>query len=172
MTTLREALKARAMDIGRRYRGRFAEYDLNNEMIHANYYEERLGPDITRDMASWVREADPQAVLYLNDYDILTGRRLDDYVRHIRRFLDQGVPIGGIGVQGHLHGDTFDPAALQHALDELANSTPGSGDRVQLPRPAVQVLRSARRAPDRRGGAAPRRRPLRTTTASVSPIRR
>ncbi len=33
---LREALQARALDIGRRYRGRFAEYDLNNEMIHGN----------------------------------------------------------------------------------------------------------------------------------------
>ena len=110
---LREVLKARAHDIGRRYRGRFAEYDLNNEMLHGNYYEERLGPGITRDMASWVREADPGAVLFLNDYDILTGRRVDDYVAQIRKFLDQGVPIGGIGVQGHLHGDSFDPAALR-----------------------------------------------------------
>ncbi len=118
--TLRETLKARALDIGTRYRGRFAEYDLNNEMLHANYYEERLGPNITRDMAAWVRQGDPNAVLFLNDYDILTGRRLDDYVVHIRRFLDQGVPFGGIGVQGHLHGDSFDPAALQNALAKLA----------------------------------------------------
>jgi GH35 family endo-1,4-beta-xylanase len=117
---LRDTLKARALDIGRRYRGRFAEYDLNNEMLHANYYEDRLGPGITRDMAAWVREGDPNAVLYLNDYDILTGKRLDDYVTHIRRFLDQGVPFAGIGVQGHLHGDTFDPVALQRALDRLA----------------------------------------------------
>jgi endo-1,4-beta-xylanase len=117
---LRETLKARALDIGKRYRGRFAEYDLNNEMLHANYYEDRLGPGITKDMASWVRQEDPDAVLYLNDYDILTGRRLDDYVAHIRRFLDQGVPIGGIGVQGHLHGDSFDPVALQNALAKLA----------------------------------------------------
>ena len=117
---LRETLRARALDVGRRYRGRFAEYDLNNEMLHANYYEDRLGPGITREMAAWVREGDPNAVLYLNDYDILTGRRLDDYVAHIRRFLDQGVPFAGIGVQGHLHGDTFDPVALQGALDRLA----------------------------------------------------
>ena len=118
--TLRQTLKARALDIGRRYRGRFAEYDLNNEMLHANYYEERLGPEITRDMAAWVREGDPAAILYLNDYDILTGKRLEDYVAHIRRFLDQGVPFGGIGVQGHLHGDSFDPAILQHALNRLS----------------------------------------------------
>ncbi len=118
--TLRETLRARALDVARRYRGRFAEYDLNNEMLHANYYADRLGPAITRDMAAWVREGDPGAVLYLNDYDILTGRRLEDYVVHIRGFLDQGVPFGGIGVQGHLHGDSFDPAALQRALDRLA----------------------------------------------------
>ena len=117
---LRESLKARALDVARRYRGRFAEYDLNNEMLHGNYYEQRLGPGITLDMATWMRQEDPQAVLYLNDYDILTGRRLEDYVAQIRKFLDQGVPIGGIGVQGHLHGDSFDAAALQNALDRLA----------------------------------------------------
>jgi len=117
---LRAALKARALDVARRYRGQFPEYDLNNEMLHGNFYEERLGPDITRDMAGWMRQEDPQAVLYLNEYDILTGRRLEDYVAQIRKFLDQGVPIGGIGVQGHLHGDSFDPVVLQNALDRLA----------------------------------------------------
>jgi len=116
----RQALQARALDIGRRYRGRFAEYDLNNEMIHGNYYEQRLGKDITLQMAQWVRQGDSNAVLYLNDYDILTGARLEDYLRHIRTLLDQGVPIGGIGVQGHLHAETFDPAALRSALEKLS----------------------------------------------------
>ena len=117
---LRMAVQQRARTIGARYRGRFAEYDLNNEMIHANYYEQRLGPEFTRQMALWVKEGDPNAKLFVNDYDILTGNRLDDYVKNIRRLLDMGTPIAGIGVQGHLHGDTFDPAALQKALEELA----------------------------------------------------
>jgi endo-1,4-beta-xylanase len=117
---LLEAIKQRAFDVGRRYRGRFAEYDLNNEMIHGNYYEERLGENITLHMARWVKEADPKAVLYLNDYDILTGRRLDDYLRHIRKLLDQEVPIDGIGVQGHLHAESFEPKALHHALEKLS----------------------------------------------------
>lgn len=116
---LRETLKNRATDIGRRYRGRFAEYDLNNEMLHANYYQDRLGPSITKNMADWFKEADPDARLFVNDYDILTGNRLDDYIRHIRGFLDQGVPFAGIGVQGHLHGESFEPKALQNALNEL-----------------------------------------------------
>lgn len=117
---LREVVKNRALDVGTRYRGKFAEYDLNNEMIHGNFYEDRLGPNITAQMAAWVREADPDAILYLNDYDILTGRRLDDYVAQIRTLLEQKVPIGGIGVQGHLHGETFDREVLAKSLRTLA----------------------------------------------------
>jgi GH35 family endo-1,4-beta-xylanase len=117
---LREALRNRALDISRRYRGRFAEYDLNNEMLHGNYYEQRLGKGITLQMAQWVRQGDSNAVLFVNDYDILTGARLEDYLRHIRTLLGQGVPLGGIGVQGHLHTDTFDPAALRNALERLS----------------------------------------------------
>jgi GH35 family endo-1,4-beta-xylanase len=117
---LRQVVRDRALDIGTRYRGRFAEYDLNNEMIHGNYYEYRLGKDITLKMARWVREADPKAVLFLNDYDILTGKRLDDYIKHIQGLLDQGVPVGGIGAQGHLHGESFDPIVLRNSLEKLA----------------------------------------------------
>ena len=116
---LRLAVRQRARSIAARYRGQFAEYDLNNEMIHGNWFEQRLGPQITRDMARWVKEGDPGAVLYFNDYDILTGKRLDDYIQHIRTVLSSGAPMDGIGVQGHLHGDAFDEAELRRALDAL-----------------------------------------------------
>lgn len=117
---LRAALEARAKDIGSRYRGRFAQYDLNNEMIHKNYYAEQLGDGIILDMANWVMQEDPNAKLYLNDYDILTGSRLDEFIQHIKDLKKMGVPLAGIGVQGHLHTDTFDPDQLKNALDELA----------------------------------------------------
>jgi GH35 family endo-1,4-beta-xylanase len=118
---LRLAVRQRARSIAARYRGQFAEYDLNNEMIHGNWFEQRLGPQITREMALWVKEGDPEAVLYFNDYDILTGKRLDDYLQHIRTVLSSGAPMDGIGVQGHLHGDAFDEAELRRALDALAD---------------------------------------------------
>jgi GH35 family endo-1,4-beta-xylanase len=117
---MRLAMEQRAKTIGTRYKGRFTEYDLNNEMIHADYYAERLGPEFIKQMALWVKEGDPNAKLFVNDYDILTGNRLGDYVKDIRRLLAMGTPISGIGVQGHLHGDSFDPVALRNALDELA----------------------------------------------------
>jgi GH35 family endo-1,4-beta-xylanase len=118
--SLRATIKNRAIAIGRRYKGRYVEFDLNNEMLHDNYYAERLGQGITKDMAMWVKEGDPDAVLFLNDYDILTGNKLEEYVTQIRGFLDDGVPISGIGVQGHLHGETFNPAVLKSSLDTLA----------------------------------------------------
>jgi GH35 family endo-1,4-beta-xylanase len=117
---LRQTLQNRAETITSRYKGRFAEYDLNNEMIHGNYYEDRLGPDITKLMAQWAHNGDPGAKLFLNDYDILTGNRLADYMAQIRKLLKQGVPIAGIGVQGHLHAETFDRTQLKNALDSLA----------------------------------------------------
>lgn len=117
---LRDILRDRALTIATRYRGQFAEYDLNNEMMHNNYYAERLGPTITKQMVEWVEEGDPQAVLFLNDYDILTGNQLDKFVAHTQNLLDQNVAIDGLGVQGHLHGESFQPDALQHALDKLA----------------------------------------------------
>jgi len=118
--TLRRTLEVRGRDVSRRYKGRFAEYDLNNEMIHGNYYADRLGPPITLDMARWMKAEDPDAKLWLNDYDILTGSRLDDYIKHTRELVAMGVPVAGIGVQGHLHAESFDRNALRRSLDALA----------------------------------------------------
>ncbi|SHI87423.1 Endo-1,4-beta-xylanase, GH35 family [Tangfeifania diversioriginum] len=117
---LENTLKRRAETVTSRYKGRFAEYDLNNEMIHGNYYEDRLGTDITKKMALWAQNGDPDIKLYLNDYDILTGNMLDEYMAHIRGLLAQGVPIAGIGVQGHLHAESFDRGELKRSLDSLA----------------------------------------------------
>jgi GH35 family endo-1,4-beta-xylanase len=50
---LSNALRNRAEILAARYKGRFAEYDLNNEMVHRNYYEDRIGPEITKQMAGW-----------------------------------------------------------------------------------------------------------------------
>lgn len=117
---LEETLKNRAYDVAEKYKGRFVEYDLNNEMVHGNFYEDRLGDGITKKMTDWFHEKDPKAKLWLNDYDILTGKRLDDYMAQIRKLLGQGVPIAGIGVQGHLHAETFDRSELKRSLDSLA----------------------------------------------------
>jgi GH35 family endo-1,4-beta-xylanase len=89
-------------------------------MVHGNFYEERLGPEITKDMAQWAHNGDPGAKLWLNDYDILTSKKLPEYMDQIRKLLSEGVTIAGIGVQGHLHAETFDRDELRRSLDSLA----------------------------------------------------
>jgi len=117
---LYDELHKRARTIAPRYKDRFVEYDFNNEMMHGDYYQERLGPGITKKMADWIIEYDPEAKLFLNDYDILTGRMLQEYVDHIKDLQVRGMPVDGIGVQGHLHAEDFSRDTLRYALDVLA----------------------------------------------------
>jgi endo-1,4-beta-xylanase len=122
---LKKALQYRAESIAKYYKGRFAEYDLNNEMLDENYYETRLGPEITKEMAEWVRNADPDAKIFLNEHDIFlplqpAGNKLAICMALIRKLLSQGVKIDGIGIQGHSHLLTFDRQALKDGLDSLA----------------------------------------------------
>ena len=122
---LKQAIQQRAESLTRHYKGRFAEYDLNNEMLDENYYEERLGPDITRLMAQWALNGDPDAKLFLNEHDVLipdspAGTKLAAYMALIRSVLRQGIPITGLGIQGHSHLNTFDRQALIRGLDSLA----------------------------------------------------
>lgn len=122
---LKQTLQRRAESITRHYKGRIAEYDLNNEMLDENYYQDRLGPDITKLMAQWALNGDPDAKIFLNEHDIFipeapAGNKLAPCMALIRSLLKQGVPIAGIGIQGHSHLQTFDRQALRRGLDSLA----------------------------------------------------
>ncbi len=115
---LRKAVERRAREVTARYKGRIAEFDLNNEMMHGDYYAKRLGPGIVTDMFRWAKEGNPDARLYINDYGILQSGG-EAYAKHIQTFLDRGIPVGGIGIQGH-SGAHIDPARVKATLDRLA----------------------------------------------------
>ena len=118
--SLHNAVKRRATDVVNRYKGRIPEYDVNNEMLHGSYYKQRLGESIRYNMFEWCELADPELILYVNDYGILGGGDLDRYEKQIARFIEEGVPVGGIGLQGHFGDKGIDPAQVKHALDCLA----------------------------------------------------
>jgi len=116
--TLRKAIERRAKEVTSHYKGRITEFDLNNEMMHGDWYAKRLGPGIVADMFRWAKEGNPDARLYINDYGILQSGG-DAYARHIQGFLGRGIPVGGIGIQGH-SGGHIDPAKVKATLDRLA----------------------------------------------------
>ncbi|MCY3017623.1 MAG: endo-1,4-beta-xylanase [Planctomycetota bacterium] len=116
---LREAMEQRAKAVATRFKGRIREYDLNNEMIHGDYFAKRLGEGITKEMFGWVKAADPDATLYVNDYSILSGGDGPRYIQHTQKLIDQGAPVGGIGCQGHFGGH-IDAGHVLATLNQLA----------------------------------------------------
>jgi hypothetical protein len=99
--------------------GLIDEFDVNNEMLHCTYLSTRLGDSIFRQMCAEASGANPNAVLYVNDYGILEGNELNRYEKQIRDLLETGAPIGGIGVQAHFDG-AADVGRMQNALDALS----------------------------------------------------
>jgi endo-1,4-beta-xylanase len=65
-----------------------------------------LGPRHTSRAFRQARAADPDAVLFLNDYNLENiPRKGATFLRLVERLLAQGTPIDGIGTQSHLDID-------------------------------------------------------------------
>lgn len=116
---LEAAMRARAKYALTLFRGKVAEWDCNNEMIHGDFYRKKLGLADGSAYFRWAREADPDVRLYVNDYNILSGGEIGKYVAHIKGLIDAGAPVGGIGDQGHFGGRVADNAKLWRILDQL-----------------------------------------------------
>ena len=113
------AMKLRNDGLLKRYAGKVCEYDVNNEMIHVRYFANRLGDGIRVKMFQWARAADPKAILYVNDYNIVSGGDGPKYVKHIEKLIADGAKVGGIGVQGHF-GRRVNIPNVKKTLDLLA----------------------------------------------------
>ena len=116
---LRFAIMRRARNVVGHYRGLIDEFDVNNETLHCTYLNDRLGDSIFRQMCAEASGANPNAVLYVNDYGIIEGNDLNPYAKQIRNLLAAGAPVGGIGLQAHFDGPV-NVCRMQKALNVLA----------------------------------------------------
>lgn len=106
---LRGILRAHIELLVTRYRGRVTAWDVVNEAFDANgslrrsIWLDRLGPGYIADAFRWARAADPDARLYLNDYDIeWIGPKSTALLALVRQLRAQNVPVDGVGVQAHV----------------------------------------------------------------------
>jgi GH35 family endo-1,4-beta-xylanase len=93
------------------YRGRMRAWDVVNEAVDTasasgyreSIFYEKLGPEYIADAFRWAREADPEVLLFYNDYGIeRIGPKSDFTYELIRDLLEQQVPIDGVGFQSHI----------------------------------------------------------------------
>jgi len=111
-----------------RYRGLASGWDVVNEPVMADgegwresLWTRRLGQiGHFRVAFEAAREADPDAVLFINDYHLESRpAKLNAYLRLIERLLAEGVPLGGIGCQTHTAAELA-PGAITATLKSLA----------------------------------------------------
>ena len=101
------------------FKGTFGAWDVNNEMLHGNFYGNRLGNWVNPWMFQQARSLDPNLQLFVNDYNVVAGGETDAYKQQIQNLIASNAPVGGIGCQGHF-GSTVDPTPTEQRLDSLA----------------------------------------------------
>ena len=117
-----ERLKNHIMTVVGRYKGRIKGWDVVNESIadggdgttenlRTFSWYQAVGPDVLTLAFKWAHEADPNAQLNYNDYNIEqgavanTGKHASSMLL-LKRLIAEGAPITGVGIQGHWHLDT------------------------------------------------------------------
>lgn len=100
------------------FKGTFRHWDVNNEMLHGNYFGNRLGNWVNPWMFQHARSQDANVQLFVNDYNVVAGNETEAYKQQIRALIASNAPVGGIGVQGHF-GAVVDPLLTETRLDSL-----------------------------------------------------
>jgi endo-1,4-beta-xylanase len=115
----RDVLEDHIRTVVGHFKGDIYEWDVANEIFQdtwdvggvrlrteANPFLKACADDpeaLIGDAFRWAHEADPEAVLFLNDYNAEgVNAKTDAYYGLAQRLLADGVPLSGFGAQGHL----------------------------------------------------------------------
>lgn len=108
------------------FRGRIFAWDVLNEglndkgpglRVKSPWYQS-IGPDYVDEVYHMAHEADPEAVLFYNDYNMDgISEKSDRCYNWIKELLARGVPIHGIGLQYHVQ--CYNAPAQASAADNI-----------------------------------------------------
>lgn len=119
---LLQEMEQRITNAVSRYQQRLFGWDVANEMLNFEYFEERLGPDIRSWMFKKAREIDPQTKLFLNEYGVETSEAKAKRYRQLVDSLQvEGAIIDGVGFQSHFDG-LVSPKGIEIAMEQFRDS--------------------------------------------------
>ncbi|WP_246021205.1 endo-1,4-beta-xylanase [Paenibacillus lentus] len=127
--TLLGRIKSHIHTVVGRYKDDIYAWDVVNEVIadegdcllRRSKWLDIVGPDFIARTFEYAHEADPNALLFYNDYNESHPGKRDKIYTLVKLLLEQGVPIHGIGLQAHWN--LFDPSLddIRAAIEKYAS---------------------------------------------------
>ena len=106
---LLKRLKDHITSVVTRYKGKIYAWDVVNEAIsdkkdeflRNSMWQQVCGDEYIARAFQWAHDADPDAILFYNDYNEIGAVKREKIYRLVKCLKDKGIPIGGVGLQGH-----------------------------------------------------------------------
>jgi endo-1,4-beta-xylanase len=106
---LLQRMKEHITAVVTRYKGQIYAWDVVNEAVSDKQDEylrpskwlEIIGEEFIPLAFKWAHEADPAAQLFYNDYNEINAVKRGKIIRLVNSLKAAGVPIHGVGLQGH-----------------------------------------------------------------------
>lgn len=122
-------LKEHITAVVSRYKGKVYAWDVVNEAVDDNpdkylrnsKWLQLCGEEFIARAFQWAHEADPDALLFYNDYDAVHPAKRDKIYKLLSGLIKAGVPIHGVGIQGHW--SVYEPTEkeLRDAIEKYAS---------------------------------------------------
>ncbi|SFS71084.1 endo-1,4-beta-xylanase [Streptomyces sp. ok210] len=142
-------------EVAGHYRGEVTAWDVVNEPFNddgtfrASPFYNAMGSDYIATALRAAHAADPDAKLYINDYNTEgLGAKSDAMYDLVSELVAEGVPIDGVGFQGHLAVQYGFPGGMQQNLKRFADlgldvAVTELDVRMQLPADAAKLATQA-----------------------------
>ncbi|HPY67512.1 MAG TPA: endo-1,4-beta-xylanase [Bacteroidales bacterium] len=130
-------LKEHITQVVTRYKGKIYTWDVLNEAIdnadpsigyRVTPWYTICGEEFIAKAFQWAHEADPEAILFYNDINTEHPVKREKIYELVKKLLDQGVPIHGVGLQGHWNIGGPRHSGQLHQPGEGEFEIPGSSE--------------------------------------------
>lgn len=126
---LLQRLETHIEHVAGRYKGKIFAWDVVNEAISDRpdkFYRNSIwyqicGEDYIITAFETARKAAPNAKLFYNDYNVIDAVKREKIIQMVKNLREKGVPIDGVGIQGHW--SVFEPSEsqLRATLDSFSS---------------------------------------------------
>jgi endo-1,4-beta-xylanase len=125
---LRDILRAHVIETARHFKNKLYEWDVLNEALNDDgtlrdtIWLRNLGEGYVAEVFRWAHMADRNVKLFYNDFNLeFFGPKSDAAFALVKRLLAQGVPIDGVGFQGHLGAQFGFDTRVQENMQRFAD---------------------------------------------------